>query len=193
MGTMFSDADQKSRRRYAAFSKGQAIAPGRRLLNGIFLSLILLLPFLNFGNSTNSQSTSSISPSPASGLTRKEAAAAPSIRSVSPNPLTGSNSSQTVTINGTNSVNKPTVLVTWTRGPTTLAAAGAFAAPSYNAGISAVSFGNPTVQAGVGADAQPRATLYNIGDIGIFKIKLDVVNQANGSVVYTNMFLPRRN
>src|SRR5437763_16684287 len=44
------------------------------------------------------------------------AVAAPTISSVSPNPATGSTSPQTITINGTNFVNKPTVTVTWTGG-----------------------------------------------------------------------------
>ena len=48
------------------------------------------------------------------------AAAAPTISSVSPNPVTGSTSAQTVTINGANFVNKPTVFVTWTGGSSTL-------------------------------------------------------------------------
>ena len=41
-------------------------------------------------------------------------AAAPTISSVSPNPVTGSASAQTVTINGTGFVNKPTLTLTWT-------------------------------------------------------------------------------
>jgi hypothetical protein len=45
---------------------------------------------------------------------------APTISSVSPNPVTGSTSAQTVTINGTNFVNKPTVFVTWSGGSSTL-------------------------------------------------------------------------
>src|SRR5207244_3209942 len=40
----------------------------------------------------------------------------PTISSVSPNPVTGSTSPQTITINGTNFVNKPTVTVTWSGG-----------------------------------------------------------------------------
>src|SRR5206468_392147 len=40
----------------------------------------------------------------------------PTISSVSPNPATGSTSPQTITINGTNFVNKPTVSVTWSGG-----------------------------------------------------------------------------
>jgi hypothetical protein len=41
-------------------------------------------------------------------------AAAPSISSVSPNPVTGSNSQQTITVNGANFVNKPALTLTWT-------------------------------------------------------------------------------
>ena len=52
------------------------------------------------------------------------AGGAPVITGVSPNPVTGSNSAQTVTINGTGFVNKPTVFVTWTGNSTTIAAAG---------------------------------------------------------------------
>jgi PKD repeat protein len=44
----------------------------------------------------------------------------PTISGVNPNPLTGSTSQQTVTINGTNFVNKPTVFVTWKGGSSTL-------------------------------------------------------------------------
>ena len=44
-------------------------------------------------------------------------APAPSITSVSPNPVTGSNSRQTITINGANFVNKPTLTLTWTGQP----------------------------------------------------------------------------
>src|SRR5205085_853901 len=124
----------------------------------IFLALILLLAFLNFGNSTSSQSINSIPPSPAAGSAGTETAWPTLISSADLNPLTSSSSLQKVTISGTNSLNKPRILVTWTRGPTTPAAAEPITAPSYNAGISAVSFGNPTVQVGVGADAQPRAT-----------------------------------
>ena len=51
-------------------------------------------------------------------------AVAPVITSVSPNPVTGSNSAQTVTINGTGFVNKPTVFVTWTGNSATIAATG---------------------------------------------------------------------
>ena len=50
-------------------------------------------------------------------------ATAPTITGVSPNPVTGSNSSQTITINGTAFVNKPTVFVTWTGGSKTLTSA----------------------------------------------------------------------
>ena len=50
------------------------------------------------------------------------AASAPSISSVSPNPVTGSTSPQTITIYGSNFVNKPTVAVTWSTGGSTLAA-----------------------------------------------------------------------
>ena len=39
---------------------------------------------------------------------------APTITSVSPNPVTGSNSRQSITINGNNFVNKPTLTLTWT-------------------------------------------------------------------------------
>src|SRR5437588_3291208 len=45
----------------------------------------------------------------------------PSISSVSPNPVTGSTSAQTITINGTNFVNKPTLTVTWGSGSKVLA------------------------------------------------------------------------
>jgi N-acetyl-anhydromuramyl-L-alanine amidase AmpD len=38
----------------------------------------------------------------------------PSVSSVSPNPVTGSASPQTITINGGNFVNKPTITLTWT-------------------------------------------------------------------------------
>nr|MDP2192461.1 IPT/TIG domain-containing protein [Rhodoferax sp.] len=41
-------------------------------------------------------------------------AAPPTISSVSPNPVTGSASAQTVTINGTGFANKPTLTLTWT-------------------------------------------------------------------------------
>ena len=99
MGTMLSEPDQKSRRHNAARSKGQSIAPGGRLLNGIFLSLIVLLPFFSFSNSTSSQSISRVSPSPAAGPTETGTAWPSSIRSVNLNPLT---SSQTVTINRSN-------------------------------------------------------------------------------------------
>ena len=44
-------------------------------------------------------------------------ASAPTISSVSPNPVTGSNSRQTITINGTGFVNQPTVTLTWTGQP----------------------------------------------------------------------------
>ena len=44
------------------------------------------------------------------------AAAAPSISSVTPNPITADpgNAYQTLTINGANFVNKPTIILTWT-------------------------------------------------------------------------------
>ena len=42
-------------------------------------------------------------------LTVNQAAAAPSISSVSPSPVTGSASAQTITINGANFVSKPTL------------------------------------------------------------------------------------
>lgn len=41
----------------------------------------------------------------------------PSISSVTPNPVTGSASQQTITINGANFVNKPTLTLTWTGQP----------------------------------------------------------------------------
>jgi surface antigen len=44
-------------------------------------------------------------------------APAPSISSVSPNPVTGSNSHQTITIYGANFVNSPTLTLTWTVPP----------------------------------------------------------------------------
>jgi len=46
-----------------------------------------------------------------------QAAAAPSISGISPNPVIGSASQQTITIIGTNFVNKPTVTLTWTGQP----------------------------------------------------------------------------
>src|SRR5262249_37528012 len=42
---------------------------------------------------------------------------APTISSVSPNPVTGSSSQQTITIIGTNFANKPTLTLTWTGQP----------------------------------------------------------------------------
>jgi surface antigen len=51
------------------------------------------------------------------------AAVAPVITGVSPNPVTGSSSSQTVMINGTGFVSTPTVVVTWTGGSKTLSSA----------------------------------------------------------------------
>src|SRR5207237_918065 len=45
---------------------------------------------------------------------------APQITSVSPNPVTGSNSVQTIAINGTGVVNKPTVAATLKGGSRTL-------------------------------------------------------------------------
>ncbi len=45
---------------------------------------------------------------------------APTITSISPNPVTGSNADQQITINGTGFVNKPAVSLTWTGGSTTL-------------------------------------------------------------------------
>lgn len=50
------------------------------------------------------------------------ASPAPTVSGVSPNPVTGSASQQTITINGTNFANKPTVAVTWTGGGSTLSA-----------------------------------------------------------------------
>ncbi len=47
-------------------------------------------------------------------LTVNQAAAAPSISSVSPSPVTGSASAQIITINGANFVSKPTLTLTWT-------------------------------------------------------------------------------
>jgi GH25 family lysozyme M1 (1,4-beta-N-acetylmuramidase) len=41
----------------------------------------------------------------------------PAITSLSPNPVIGANSRQTITINGANFVNKPTVTLTWTGQP----------------------------------------------------------------------------
>src|SRR5205814_959863 len=51
------------------------------------------------------------------------AASAPHINSVSPSPVTGSASSQTISINGTGFINKPTVTVTWTGGSKVLTSA----------------------------------------------------------------------
>ena len=48
------------------------------------------------------------------------AAPPPHIDSVSPNPVTGSANLQTITINGSGFVNKPTVAVTWSTGSKTL-------------------------------------------------------------------------
>lgn len=47
-------------------------------------------------------------------LVSAEAAAAPTISSITPNPVTGSASSQTIMIYGTGFVNKPTLTLTWT-------------------------------------------------------------------------------
>ncbi len=55
-------------------------------------------------------------------VTVTSAIVAPTITSVSPNPVTGSPSSQTITINGTGFVNTPTLLVTWSTGSSTLSA-----------------------------------------------------------------------
>src|SRR5207248_2930401 len=44
----------------------------------------------------------------------------PQITSVSPNPVPGTNSLQTITINGNNFLSPPTVFVTWTGGSKTL-------------------------------------------------------------------------
>src|SRR5204862_367457 len=49
-------------------------------------------------------------------------AGAPHINNVSPNPVTGSSSVQTIAINGTGFANPPTVFVTWTGGSKTLTA-----------------------------------------------------------------------
>ncbi|MEQ1936398.1 MAG: SH3 domain-containing protein, partial [Fimbriimonadaceae bacterium] len=55
-------------------------------------------------------------------LLKVTVAPAPSISSISPNPITAdaANGYQTVTINGSNFVSKPTVAVTWTGGGTTV-------------------------------------------------------------------------
>jgi hypothetical protein len=58
--------------------------------------------------------------SSAANVTVTSGTVAPTISSVSPNPVTGSTSAQTITINGANFVNKPTVFVTWTGGSSTL-------------------------------------------------------------------------
>ncbi len=50
-------------------------------------------------------------------ITVNAVAAAPSISIVRPNPVVGSNSRQTITINGANFVNKPGVTLTWTAPP----------------------------------------------------------------------------
>ena len=55
-------------------------------------------------------------------------AAPPSITSVYPNPVTGSDSRQTVTVYGNNFVNAPTLTLTWTVPP--LPPAGGYVVPS---------------------------------------------------------------
>ncbi len=52
----------------------------------------------------------------------------PSITSVSPSPVTGSNQRQTIGINGANFINKPTVTLTWTQPP--LPPAGGYVVPA---------------------------------------------------------------
>ena len=56
---------------------------------------------------------------------------APVINSVGPNPVTGSANLQTITINGANFVNKPTVILTWTVAP--LPPAGGYTVPTAHA------------------------------------------------------------
>jgi hypothetical protein len=44
-------------------------------------------------------------------------APAPSISGIMPNPVIGANAQQTITINGANFVNKPSIVLTWTGQP----------------------------------------------------------------------------
>jgi hypothetical protein len=60
-------------------------------------------------------------------------------------------------------------------------------APTYNAGIVAVGFDRPDIQAGMGIDAGPRARLMNFGPPGSFKLSLEVYNQISGALVFEDM------
>ena len=55
--------------------------------------------------------------------------------------------------------------------------------PEYYAGISSVSFRNPNVQAGSGEDAQPTATMRNEGDVGTYRVRIEVLDAGRGDRV----------
>jgi hypothetical protein len=67
-------------------------------------------------------------PNRASNRTFTVTSATPSINSISPDPATGSNSRQKITINGANFVNKPALILTWTVPP--LPPSGGYIVPS---------------------------------------------------------------